>query len=105
MTRNLKGTGLDEGPRPACWYMRAKLIHSGVDPVVACRPRWPGPDDCYPICWWRSTRTLRVDCSEPTGLAIPRRLAMQFVPIWIRVHASFGALRQTCSEMPVVLPT
>jgi nitric oxide reductase NorQ protein len=37
MTRNLKGSGLDEGASTRLLVHAAKLIHSGVDPVVACR--------------------------------------------------------------------
>ena len=37
MTRNLKGQGLDEGASTRLLVHAAKLIHSGVDPVVACR--------------------------------------------------------------------
>jgi nitric oxide reductase NorQ protein len=37
MTRNLKGAGLDEGASTRLLVHAAKLIHSGVDPVVACR--------------------------------------------------------------------
>ncbi|MCP5314728.1 MAG: CbbQ/NirQ/NorQ/GpvN family protein [Chromatiaceae bacterium] len=37
MTRNLKGQGLDEGASTRLLVHAAKLIHAGVDPVVACR--------------------------------------------------------------------
>ncbi|MCU7811830.1 MAG: CbbQ/NirQ/NorQ/GpvN family protein [Candidatus Thiodiazotropha sp. (ex Notomyrtea botanica)] len=37
MTRNLKGSGLDEGASTRLLVHAAKLITSGVDPVVACR--------------------------------------------------------------------
>jgi nitric oxide reductase NorQ protein len=37
MTRNLKGSGLDEGASTRLLVHAAKLIQSGVDPVVACR--------------------------------------------------------------------
>jgi nitric oxide reductase NorQ protein len=37
MTRNLKGQGLDEGASTRLLVHAAKLIHSGVTPVVACR--------------------------------------------------------------------
>jgi len=37
MTRNLKGQGLDEGASTRLLVHAAKLIHSGVAPVVACR--------------------------------------------------------------------
>ena len=37
MTRNLKGQGLDEGASTRLLVHAAKLIASGVDPVVACR--------------------------------------------------------------------
>lgn len=37
MTRNLKGSGLDEGASTRLLVHAAKLIASGVDPVVACR--------------------------------------------------------------------
>ena len=37
MTRNLKGSGLDEGASTRLLVHAAKLIRSGVDPVVACR--------------------------------------------------------------------
>ena len=37
MTRNLKGSGLDEGASTRLLVHSAKLIKSGVDPVVACR--------------------------------------------------------------------
>ncbi len=37
MTRNLKGQGLDEGASTRLLVHAAKLIVSGVDPVVACR--------------------------------------------------------------------
>ncbi len=37
MTRNLKGSGLDEGASTRLLVHAAKLIHDGVDPVVACR--------------------------------------------------------------------
>jgi len=37
MTRNLKGSGLDEGASTRLLVHAAKLIHSGVEPVAACR--------------------------------------------------------------------
>lgn len=37
MTRNLKGQGLDEGASTRLLVHAAKLIVSGIDPVVACR--------------------------------------------------------------------
>ena len=37
MTRNLKGSGLDEGASTRLLVHAGKLISSGVDPVVACR--------------------------------------------------------------------
>ena len=37
MTRNLKGSGLDEGASTRLLVHAAKLIASGVDPVIACR--------------------------------------------------------------------
>ncbi|MEW8692869.1 MAG: CbbQ/NirQ/NorQ/GpvN family protein [Candidatus Thiodiazotropha endolucinida] len=37
MTRNLKGSGLDEGASTRLLVHAAKLIASGVEPVVACR--------------------------------------------------------------------
>ena len=37
MTRNLKGNGLDEGASTRLLVHAAKLIQSGVDPVIACR--------------------------------------------------------------------
>jgi nitric oxide reductase NorQ protein len=37
MTRNLKGSGLEEGASTRLLVHAAKLIKSGVDPVVACR--------------------------------------------------------------------
>ncbi len=37
MTRNLKGNGLDEGASTRLLVHAAKLIKSGVEPVVACR--------------------------------------------------------------------
>ena len=37
MTRNLKGSGLDEGASTRLLVHAAKLIKSGVEPVVACR--------------------------------------------------------------------
>jgi nitric oxide reductase NorQ protein len=37
MTRNLKGSGLDEGASTRLLVHAAKLIASGVDPVTACR--------------------------------------------------------------------
>jgi len=37
MTRNLKGNGLEEGASTRLLVHAAKLITSGVDPVVACR--------------------------------------------------------------------
>jgi nitric oxide reductase NorQ protein len=37
MTRNLKGSGLEEGASTRLLVHAAKLMKSGVDPVVACR--------------------------------------------------------------------
>jgi len=37
MTRNLKGSGLDEGASTRLLVHAGKLIHSGIDPVPACR--------------------------------------------------------------------
>ncbi len=37
MTRNLKGSGLDEGASTRLLVHAAKLIASGIDPVTACR--------------------------------------------------------------------
>jgi nitric oxide reductase NorQ protein len=37
MTRNLKGSGLEEGASTRLLVHAAKLIASGVSPVVACR--------------------------------------------------------------------
>ncbi|PVV05886.1 MAG: AAA family ATPase [gamma proteobacterium symbiont of Ctena orbiculata] len=37
MTRNLKGSGLDEGASTRLLVHAAKLIASGIDPVMACR--------------------------------------------------------------------
>ncbi len=37
MTRNLKGSGLDEGASTRLLVHAAKLMASGIDPVVACR--------------------------------------------------------------------
>jgi nitric oxide reductase NorQ protein len=37
MTRNLKGSGLEEGASTRLLVHAAKLIVSGIDPVVACR--------------------------------------------------------------------
>ena len=37
MTRNLKGSGLEEGASTRLLVHAAKLIHSGIKPVVACR--------------------------------------------------------------------
>lgn len=37
MTRNLKGNGLDEGASTRLLVHAAKLMHSGVDPVGACK--------------------------------------------------------------------
>ncbi|MFZ0107346.1 MAG: CbbQ/NirQ/NorQ/GpvN family protein, partial [Thiobacillus sp.] len=37
MTRNLKGSGLDEGASTRLLVHAGKLISSGVDPVVACK--------------------------------------------------------------------
>ncbi|MCU7892306.1 MAG: CbbQ/NirQ/NorQ C-terminal domain-containing protein, partial [Candidatus Thiodiazotropha sp. (ex Ustalcina ferruginea)] len=37
MTRNLKGSGLDEGASTRLLVHAAKLIASGVEPVTACR--------------------------------------------------------------------
>jgi len=37
MTRNLKGSGLEEGASTRLLVHAAKLIGSGVKPVVACR--------------------------------------------------------------------
>jgi len=37
MTRNLKGQGLDEGASTRLLVHAAKLISSGIEPVVACR--------------------------------------------------------------------
>jgi nitric oxide reductase NorQ protein len=37
MTRNLKGSGLEEGASTRLLVHTAKLIKSGVKPVVACR--------------------------------------------------------------------
>jgi len=37
MTRNLKGSGLDEGASTRLLVHAAKLMKSGVDPVVACK--------------------------------------------------------------------
>jgi nitric oxide reductase NorQ protein len=37
MTRNLKGSGLDEGASTRLLVHAAKLIASGIEPVVACR--------------------------------------------------------------------
>ena len=37
MTRNLKGSGLEEGASTRLLVHAAKLIKSGVRPVVACR--------------------------------------------------------------------
>jgi len=37
MTRNLKGSGLEEGASTRLLVHAAKLIHDGVDPVAACR--------------------------------------------------------------------
>jgi nitric oxide reductase NorQ protein len=37
MTRNLKGSGLEEGASTRLLVHAGKLISSGVDPVVACR--------------------------------------------------------------------
>jgi nitric oxide reductase NorQ protein len=37
MTRNLKGSGLEEGASTRLLVHAAKLMRSGVDPVVACR--------------------------------------------------------------------
>ena len=37
MTRNLKGQGLDEGASTRLLVHAAKLMISGVDPVVACK--------------------------------------------------------------------
>ena len=37
MTRNLKGSGLEEGASTRLLVHAAKLIKSGVQPVVACR--------------------------------------------------------------------
>jgi nitric oxide reductase NorQ protein len=37
MTRNLKGSGLDEGASTRLLVHTAKLIHSGIEPVNACR--------------------------------------------------------------------
>lgn len=37
MTRNLKGSGLDEGASTRLLVHAAKLIQSGIDPVPACR--------------------------------------------------------------------
>lgn len=37
MTRNLKGQGLDEGASTRLLVHAAKLMVSGVSPVVACR--------------------------------------------------------------------
>jgi len=37
MTRNLKGSGLEEGASTRLLVHAAKLVKSGVQPVVACR--------------------------------------------------------------------
>jgi len=37
MTRNLKGSGLEEGASTRLLVHSAKLIVSGVEPTVACR--------------------------------------------------------------------
>jgi nitric oxide reductase NorQ protein len=37
MTRNLKGSGLDEGASTRLLVHAGKLIASGIDPRVACR--------------------------------------------------------------------
>jgi nitric oxide reductase NorQ protein len=37
MTRNLKGSGLEEGASTRLLVNAAKLIANGVNPVVACR--------------------------------------------------------------------
>jgi nitric oxide reductase NorQ protein len=37
MTRNLKGSGLEEGASTRLLVHAAKLIHDGIDPVAACR--------------------------------------------------------------------
>ncbi len=37
MTRNLKGSGLEEGASTRLLVHAAKLMKSGVSPVVACR--------------------------------------------------------------------
>ncbi len=37
MTRNLKGSGLDEGASTRLLVHAAKLIKSGIDPLPACR--------------------------------------------------------------------
>jgi nitric oxide reductase NorQ protein len=37
MTRNLKGSGLEEGASTRLLVHAGKLIASGVDPVIACR--------------------------------------------------------------------
>jgi nitric oxide reductase NorQ protein len=37
MTRNLKGSGLEEGASTRLLVHAAKLIKSGIQPVVACR--------------------------------------------------------------------
>jgi nitric oxide reductase NorQ protein len=37
MTRNLKGSGLEEGASTRLLVHAAKLMKSGVNPVVACR--------------------------------------------------------------------
>ena len=37
MTRNLKGSGLDEGASTRLLVHAGKLINTGVSPVTACR--------------------------------------------------------------------
>ena len=37
MTRNLKGSGLEEGASTRLLVHAARLINSGIDPVTACR--------------------------------------------------------------------
>ncbi len=37
MTRDLKGSGLDEGASTRLLVHAAKLIHEGISPVVACK--------------------------------------------------------------------
>ncbi|MXX15756.1 MAG: AAA family ATPase, partial [Gammaproteobacteria bacterium] len=37
MTRNLKGSGLEEGASTRLLVHAAKLMHTGIDPKVACR--------------------------------------------------------------------